>query len=58
MSVTFAGDEIVRNGMTLFPFISVGFLIMSTFSILTVWLSAYYFDQVRDLLRNAIDFAF
>ncbi|KAE9556060.1 hypothetical protein FO519_000694 [Halicephalobus sp. NKZ332] len=45
MSVTFAGDEIVRNGMTLFPFISVGFLIMSTFSIFTVWLSAYYFDQ-------------
>uniref|UniRef100_A0A7E4UX87 SSD domain-containing protein n=1 Tax=Panagrellus redivivus TaxID=6233 RepID=A0A7E4UX87_PANRE len=45
LGITFAGDEIVRNGMTLFPFISVGFLIMSTFSIITVFISAYYFDQ-------------
>lgn len=58
MSVTFAADEIVRNGMTLFPFISVGFLIMSTFAILTVWLSAYYFDQVRNLLESSTDFEF
>lgn len=45
MHVTFAKDEIVRNGMTLFPYISVGFLILATFAITTVWISAYYFDQ-------------
>uniref|UniRef100_A0AC35U5L1 SSD domain-containing protein n=1 Tax=Rhabditophanes sp. KR3021 TaxID=114890 RepID=A0AC35U5L1_9BILA len=45
LSITFIGDEIVRTGMTLFPFISVGFVIMSIFSIVTVYMSAYYFDQ-------------
>uniref|UniRef100_A0A0N5A353 SSD domain-containing protein n=1 Tax=Parastrongyloides trichosuri TaxID=131310 RepID=A0A0N5A353_PARTI len=45
LSLTFVSDEVVRTGMTLFPYISVGFLIMSIFSIITVYMSSYYFDQ-------------
>uniref|UniRef100_A0AC34RMX8 SSD domain-containing protein n=1 Tax=Panagrolaimus sp. JU765 TaxID=591449 RepID=A0AC34RMX8_9BILA len=45
LTVTFASDEIRRNGMTLFPFISVGFVTLLTFAILTVGLSAWYFGQ-------------
>jgi hypothetical protein len=46
LTVTLARDEILRTGLTLFPFLSVGFLIMSLFSILTVGLSAFYYGQV------------
>uniref|UniRef100_A0A0N5BY85 SSD domain-containing protein n=1 Tax=Strongyloides papillosus TaxID=174720 RepID=A0A0N5BY85_STREA len=45
LALTIVGDEVVRTGMTLFPFISVGFGIMSIFSIITVYMSGYYFDQ-------------
>ena len=46
MSVTVAADEIVKNGMTLFPFIILGFIILSTFALITGYCSSYYFDQV------------
>lgn len=50
LTVTLAKDEIVRTGMTLFPFLSVGFLIMSVFSIVSVRLSAFYYRQVCFLI--------
>ncbi|CAJ0587681.1 unnamed protein product, partial [Mesorhabditis spiculigera] len=37
LSLTFATDEIVRTGEAIFPFIGVGFLIMATFAVVTVW---------------------
>lgn len=52
LSVTVVGDEIVRTGMTLFPYISVGFVIMSFFSIITVYISGFYYDQVN--IKNII----
>lgn len=52
LSVAVVGDEIVRTGMTMFPYISVGFTIMSTFSIITVYISATYFKQVLFLLLH------
>jgi hypothetical protein len=50
LTVTLAKDEIVRTGMTLFPFLSVGFLIMSVFSIVSVRLSAFHYRQVCFLI--------
>lgn len=46
-SPVFFLDEIVRTGMTLFPYITVGFVIVSVFSIVTVWITAFFFDQVK-----------
>ncbi|CAD5218816.1 unnamed protein product [Bursaphelenchus okinawaensis] len=45
LTVTLARDEIIRTGMTLFPYLSVGFTIMVTFSIISVFLSAFYYNQ-------------
>jgi hypothetical protein len=45
MSTAFVGAEIVRTGMSLLPFLSVGFLIMSTFAITTVCINAVYMRQ-------------
>ncbi|CAD6198850.1 unnamed protein product [Caenorhabditis auriculariae] len=45
MSLTFTGDEIVRTGLTIFPFIAVGFLIMTAFSIVTVYFSCKRANQ-------------
>lgn len=45
LALTLVSDEVVKTGMTLFPFISVGFVIMSVFSIITVYMSGYYFNQ-------------
>uniref|UniRef100_A0A915PAD9 SSD domain-containing protein n=1 Tax=Meloidogyne floridensis TaxID=298350 RepID=A0A915PAD9_9BILA len=44
-SMGFVADEVVRTGMTLFPFLSVGFVIMCGFSIGTVALSGLHFRQ-------------
>ncbi|KAI6175500.1 Sterol-sensing domain and Patched family-containing protein [Aphelenchoides bicaudatus] len=46
LTVTLARDEVVRTGMTLFPFLTVGFVIMAAFSILSVRLSAHYYQQL------------
>lgn len=51
-SITAMGDEIVRTGMTLFPFISVGFVIMLFFSIITVYISGFYYEQVNFYKNN------
>uniref|UniRef100_A0A1I7RI20 SSD domain-containing protein n=2 Tax=Bursaphelenchus xylophilus TaxID=6326 RepID=A0A1I7RI20_BURXY len=45
LTVTLARDEIIRTGMTLFPYLSVGFAIMVTFSIISVFFSAFYYNQ-------------
>ncbi|KAI6239680.1 Sterol-sensing domain and Patched family-containing protein [Aphelenchoides fujianensis] len=45
LTVTLAKDEIVRTGLTLFPYLSVGFAIMSAFAIGSVFISSFYFDQ-------------
>jgi hypothetical protein len=43
--MSFVADEVIRTGMTLFPFLSVGFGIMCLFSVVTVSFSAAYFRQ-------------
>jgi len=50
----FVADEVVRTGMTLFPFLSVGFVIMCGFSIGTVALSGLHFRQFshQKVLKN------
>ncbi|CAI5448629.1 unnamed protein product [Caenorhabditis angaria] len=45
MSLTYTGDEIVRTGLTIFPYIGVGFGIMTVFSIITIYFSSSRLDQ-------------
>lgn len=45
MSLTYTGDEVVRTGLTIFPFIGVGFAIMTTFSVITIYYSSSRLDQ-------------
>ncbi|CAB3406814.1 unnamed protein product [Caenorhabditis bovis] len=45
MSLTYTGDEIVRTGLTLFPYLGVGFTIMSVFSVVTIYYSSRRMDQ-------------
>ncbi|GMR47757.1 hypothetical protein PMAYCL1PPCAC_17952 [Pristionchus mayeri] len=45
LSLTYTADEIVRTGMTIFPYIAIGFLIMCVFSIVTLILSSLYLRQ-------------
>ncbi|PAV89735.1 hypothetical protein WR25_11209 isoform D [Diploscapter pachys] len=46
LSLTYTGDEIVRTGLTIFPYIAVGFTIMSIFSIVTVYYSSTKMHQL------------
>lgn len=45
LSLTYTGDEVVRTGLTIFPFIGVGFAIMTVFSIITIYYSSSRLDQ-------------
>ncbi|CAI4222094.1 unnamed protein product [Auanema sp. JU1783] len=45
MSLTYTADEIVRTGLTIFPYLAVGFSIMSIFSIITVYYSSSKMGQ-------------
>ncbi|GMS92084.1 hypothetical protein PENTCL1PPCAC_14259 [Pristionchus entomophagus] len=45
LSLTYTADEIVRTGMTIFPYIAIGFLIMCGFSIVTLIASSVYLGQ-------------
>ncbi|GMS95635.1 hypothetical protein PENTCL1PPCAC_17810 [Pristionchus entomophagus] len=45
LSLTYTADEIVRTGMTIFPYIAIGFLIMCVFSIVTLIISSIYLRQ-------------
>uniref|UniRef100_A0A183V8L3 SSD domain-containing protein n=1 Tax=Toxocara canis TaxID=6265 RepID=A0A183V8L3_TOXCA len=45
VSLAYTQDEVVRTGLTLFPYISVGFVIMCTFSIITVFIGSKYLNQ-------------
>uniref|UniRef100_F1KV80 Patched domain-containing protein 3 n=1 Tax=Ascaris suum TaxID=6253 RepID=F1KV80_ASCSU len=45
VSLAYTQDELVRTGLTLFPFISVGFAIMCTFAIITVFIGSAYQNQ-------------
>jgi hypothetical protein len=54
LTVTLLADEIDRTGMTLFPYISVGFLMISIFSVSTVAISAFYYDQVGAFSKQKI----
>ena len=40
-------SEIVRAGLTLIPFLVIGFIIMSIFSSITMSLAAIYMDQMH-----------
>lgn len=46
MSRTYVEKEIVRAGLTMLPFLVIGFVIMLVISSFTVMLSAIYFQQV------------
>lgn len=40
-------DEVVRAGLTMIPFLLIGFSIMSIFSSITMSLSAFYMGQMN-----------
>lgn len=40
-------EEIVRAGLTLLPFLVIGFTIMAVFSSITFVISAYYLQQMN-----------
>ncbi|VDM75597.1 unnamed protein product, partial [Strongylus vulgaris] len=44
-SLTYTSDEIVRTGLSIFPFLAVGFTIMSIFSVVTVFYSSMGMNQ-------------
>uniref|UniRef100_A0A8R1HPI2 SSD domain-containing protein n=1 Tax=Caenorhabditis japonica TaxID=281687 RepID=A0A8R1HPI2_CAEJA len=44
---SFITEEIVRAGLSLLPFLAIGFTIMATFSSVTFVLSAYYLKQLN-----------
>ncbi|VDK53250.1 unnamed protein product [Anisakis simplex] len=44
-SFVFAQDEIARTGRTMFPYIAIGLLVISVFSLVTVYISATYTNQ-------------
>ncbi|KAL6738046.1 hypothetical protein Aduo_011640 [Ancylostoma duodenale] len=44
-SLTYTSDEIVRTGLTIFPFLAVGFTIMSIFSVVTIFYSSMRMGQ-------------
>ncbi|KAI6208584.1 SSD domain-containing protein [Aphelenchoides besseyi] len=46
ISTTYVETEIVRAGLTMLPFLLIGFIIMACISSFTVMLSAIYFRQV------------
>jgi predicted RND superfamily exporter protein len=46
ISESYLTSEVVRSGLTLIPFLVIGFVIMATFSIITMSLSALYFNQL------------
>lgn len=46
ISTTYVEAEIVRAGLTMLPFLVIGFVIMVCVSSTTVMLSAIYFEQV------------
>ncbi|KAI6194273.1 Sterol-sensing domain and Acriflavin resistance protein family and Patched family-containing protein [Aphelenchoides besseyi] len=46
VSETFLTGEVVRAGLTLIPFLIIGFIIMCLFSIVTMSLSAFYMFQL------------
>ncbi|KAI6242896.1 Sterol-sensing domain and Acriflavin resistance protein family and Patched family-containing protein [Aphelenchoides fujianensis] len=46
VSETFLTGEVVRAGLTLIPFLAIGFVIMSVFSIITMSISAFYMRQL------------
>lgn len=46
ISTTYVEAEIVRAGLTMLPFLLIGFIIMAFISSFTVMLSATYFQQV------------
>ncbi|GMR50487.1 hypothetical protein PMAYCL1PPCAC_20682 [Pristionchus mayeri] len=45
LSLTYTADEIVRTGMTIFPYIAIGFIIMCGWSITTLIISSIYLRQ-------------
>ncbi|VDK19972.1 unnamed protein product, partial [Anisakis simplex] len=45
VSLAYTQDEVVRTGLTIFPYIFVGFAIMCVFSILTVFIGSKYQHQ-------------
>ncbi|KIH56703.1 hypothetical protein ANCDUO_13114, partial [Ancylostoma duodenale] len=47
-SLTYTSDEIVRTGLTIFPFLAVGFTIMSIFSVVTIFYSSMRMGQLRN----------
>ncbi|VDO63980.1 unnamed protein product [Haemonchus placei] len=44
-SLTYTSDEIVRTGLTIFPYLAVGFVVMSIFSVVTVYYSSSRMNQ-------------
>ncbi|CAJ0604307.1 unnamed protein product [Cylicocyclus nassatus] len=44
-SLTYTSDEIVRTGLSIFPYLAVGFTIMSIFSVATVFYSSMSMNQ-------------
>lgn len=46
ISTTYVETEIVRAGLTMLPFLVIGFIIMVCISSFTVMLSAAYFQQI------------
>ncbi|WKY03350.1 hypothetical protein Q1695_004804 [Nippostrongylus brasiliensis] len=44
-SLTYTSDEIVRTGLTIFPYLAVGFAIMSVFSVVTIYYCSSQMDQ-------------
>ncbi|CAD5210988.1 unnamed protein product [Bursaphelenchus okinawaensis] len=46
MSESFLTDEVVRSGLSLVPFLAIGFTIMSIFSIVTMSAAAIYMRQM------------
>uniref|UniRef100_A0A1I7WSS7 SSD domain-containing protein n=1 Tax=Heterorhabditis bacteriophora TaxID=37862 RepID=A0A1I7WSS7_HETBA len=45
LSLTYTADEIVRTGLTIFPYLAVGFTIMGVFSVITVYYSSTKMGQ-------------
>uniref|UniRef100_A0A7I4YSX6 SSD domain-containing protein n=1 Tax=Haemonchus contortus TaxID=6289 RepID=A0A7I4YSX6_HAECO len=44
-SLTYTSDEIVRTGLTIFPYLAVGFVVMTIFSVVTVYYSSSRMNQ-------------
>lgn len=47
LSFPYTQDEIVRTAKSLFPFLSVGFIIMCACSLITVYIGAEMTGQVK-----------